>query len=199
MTTVATRPFSVCVYCGSRHGSDPAFTEAARTLGRLIAERGWRLVYGGGRVGLMGEVADAALAAGGSVLGVIPQRLEAREVGHTGLTELVVVPTMHARKQAMAEAADAFIALPGGLGTLEELFEVWTWRHLGYHDQPIGLLNVGGFYDLLLGFLQQTEASGFVDAGQQALLQVQADPQALLSQIAAASVISTRREDFSRI
>ena len=144
--------FSVCVYCGSRHGHDPRYTEAAVALGREIGRRGWQLVYGGGNVGLMGEVANATLEAGGRVVGVIPELLLAKEVGHRHLTELHVVHTMHERKKRMAELAHAFVALPGGIGTLEELFEVWTWRHLGYHDQPIGLLNVAHFYDPLLAF-----------------------------------------------
>lgn len=119
-------PFSVCVYCGSRHGQRASYTAAAQALGRSIGERGWQLVYGGGKVGLMGEVANATLAAGGRVVGVIPESLQLREVGHLGLSELHVVPTMHLRKQMMAERAQAFIALPGGIGTLEELYEVWT-------------------------------------------------------------------------
>jgi uncharacterized protein (TIGR00730 family) len=184
--TPAPRPaFSVCVYCGSRFGAQPAYTEAARALGRAIGSRGWQLVYGGGKVGLMGEVADAVLAAGGRVIGVIPDSLMQREVGHTGLSELHVVPTMHQRKQMMAERADAFIALPGGIGTLEELYEVWTWRQLGYHRQPIGLLNVGGFYDTLLAFMQQTVDEGFLSAPQLSVLEVGTDPVELLLRLAA--------------
>ncbi len=147
---------SICVYCGSRHGNLPSYTEAARALGTAIGSRGWQLVYGGGKVGLMGEVADATLAAGGRVVGVIPETLVQREVQHKGLSELHVVPNMHIRKQMMAERADAFIALPGGIGTLEELYEVWTWRQLGYHRNAIGLLNTAGFYDGLLKFMQHT-------------------------------------------
>jgi uncharacterized protein (TIGR00730 family) len=183
----AAAPFSVCVYCGSRHGARPAYTEAARTLGRAIGERGWQLVYGGGNVGLMGVVADAVLGAGGRVVGVIPESLMRREVGHTGLSELHVVQTMHQRKQMMAERADAFIALPGGIGTLEELYEVWTWRQLGYHQQPIGLLNVDGFYDTLLAFMQQTVAEGFLSAPQQAVVEVGTEPVQLLLRLAAAA------------
>src|SRR5690349_135495 len=171
---------SVCVYCGSRFGASPAFLAAARELGRMIGERGWRLIYGGGNVGLMGATADAALAAGAEVVGVIPERLKSLEVGHQGLTELIVVDSMHERKREMAERADVFVALPGGIGTLEELFEVWTWRHLGYHDQPIGLLNVDGFYDPLLSFMQHALDAGFIDGQQQAMLTVDADPAALL-------------------
>lgn len=190
---------SVCVYCGSRFGGSAAFRAAAEAMGRSIGERGWRLVYGGGNVGLMGAVADAALAAGAEVVGVIPERLVGREVGHRGLTTLHVVETMHERKRLMAELADVFVALPGGIGTFEELFEVWTWRHLDYHDQPIGLLNVEGFYDPLLAFMRQTEAAGFVDGNQQAMLTVGAEPVELLNRLAAEAGRATRPEDFSRI
>jgi uncharacterized protein (TIGR00730 family) len=190
---------SVCVYCGSRFGASPAFLAAAQALGRHIGERGWRLVYGGGNVGLMGATADAALAAGAKVVGVIPERLKSLEVGHLGLTELIVVDSMHERKREMAERADVFVALPGGIGTLEELFEVWTWRHLGYHDQPIGLLNVDGFYDPLLGFMQHTLDAGFIDVAQQSMLTVDADPVALLSKLAAEAGHATRPDNFSRI
>ena len=150
------RPISLCVYCGSRPGDLPAYADAARAVGTEIGRRGWQLVYGGGRAGLMGVVADAALAAGAAVVGVIPQSLMVRELGHAGLTELHVVDTMHQRKTMMAERSDAFLALPGGIGTFEELFEVWTWRQLGYHDQPIGLLNVAGYYDPLLADRKST-------------------------------------------
>jgi uncharacterized protein (TIGR00730 family) len=190
---------SVCVYCGSRFGGSAAFRAAAEAMGRAIGERGWQLVYGGGNVGLMGAVADAALAAGAEVVGVIPERLVGLEVGHRGLTTLHVVETMHERKRLMAELADVFVALPGGIGTFEELFEVWTWRHLGYHDQPIGLLNVDGFYDPLLAFMRQTEAAGFVDGKQQAMLTVDTEPAELLNRLAAEAGHATRPEDFSRI
>jgi uncharacterized protein (TIGR00730 family) len=183
----APRPFSVCVYCGSRFGERSAYTQAAQGLGSAIGRRGWRLVYGGGRVGLMGAVADATLAAGGQVLGVIPDSLMRREVGHPTLTELHVVQTMHERKHLMAEQADAFVALPGGIGTLEELFEVWSWRHLGYHGKPVALLDVEGFYQPLLRFLQHTQAEGFVSAEQHAMLTVHTDATALLDSLAAAS------------
>ncbi|MGM9485757.1 TIGR00730 family Rossman fold protein [Ideonella sp. YS5] len=196
---MSNKPFSVCVYCGSRFGDSPAFLSAARALGEAIASRGWRLVYGGGNVGLMGATADAALEVGGHVVGVIPERLMNREVGHRGLTELHVVQTMHERKKVMAELADAFVALPGGIGTLEELFEVWTWRHLGYHDQPIGLLNVGGFYDPLLTFMNHTRDAGFVDDEQQRMLTVSADAADLLDRLAAEAVGAGGVEDFSRI
>jgi uncharacterized protein (TIGR00730 family) len=190
---------SICVYCGSRLGASPEYVAAARELGRSIAARGWRLVYGGGNVGLMGATADAALGAGGEVIGVIPERLVGLEVGHRGLSQLHVVPTMHDRKRMMAEQADAFVALPGGIGTLEELFEVWTWRHLGYHDQPIGLLNVAGFYDPLLQFMRNTQDAGFVDASQQSMLSVARDPAALLDQLASEMRRPGQPDDFSRI
>ena len=183
MPGAAAAPFSLCVYCGSRAGLDPRFRAAAQALGTALGRRGWRLVYGGGRVGLMGVVADAALAAGGTVFGVIPVSLQEREVGHTGLSELRIVSSMHQRKQAMAEAADAFLALPGGIGTLEELFEVWTWRQLGDHDRPLGLLNVADFYDGLLDFLDQTVAQGFVGPATRALLTVDAEIERLLDRL----------------
>jgi uncharacterized protein (TIGR00730 family) len=176
---------SLCVYCGSRPGDDPAFAAAARAVGNAIGRRGWRLVYGGGGSGLMGQVADAALAAGAKAIGIIPAALMERELGHRGLDELIVVETMHERKRQMAEHSDAFIALPGGIGTLEELFEVWTWLQLGYHAKPVGLLNVAGYYDPLLAFLDRSMESGFVPQAQRALLQVGADADRLLDRLAA--------------
>ncbi len=176
---------SLCVYCGSRPGNDPAFAAAARAVGNAIGRRGWRLVYGGGGSGLMGQVADAALAAGAKAIGIIPAALMERELGHRGLDELIVVETMHERKRQMAEHSDAFIALPGGIGTLEELFEVWTWLQLGYHAKPVGLLNVAGYYDPLLAFLDRSTESGFVPQAQRALLQVGADVDRLLDRLAA--------------
>jgi len=190
---------SLCVYCGSRAGDTAAYEAAATAVGTAIGRRGWRLVYGGGRAGLMGRVADAALAAGAPVLGVIPRSLMDREVGHRGLTELHVVETMHERKLMMAEHSDAFIALPGGIGTFEELFEVWTWRQLGYHDKPVGLLNVDGYYDALLDFMRQTVAHGFVSDVQHALLQVQTQPEALLDAIARLTPLATEPDDYRRI
>ena len=176
---------SVAVYCGSRAGHHPAYLALARCLGTAIGRRGWQLVYGGGRAGLMGAVADATLAAGGRVVGVIPQSLMRLEVGHAGLHELHVVDTMHQRKQLMAERSHGFIAMPGGIGTFEELFEVWTWRHLGYHDRPIGLLDARDYWAPLLGFLHNAVAAGFMDDGQMAMLQVATDADALLDQLAA--------------
>lgn len=189
----------LCVYCGSRTGAHPVYAEAASALGRAIGERGWQLVYGGGQVGLMGVVADAALAAGASVIGAIPESLMRREVGHAGLTELHVVPNMHLRKQAMAERADAFVALPGGLGTLEELFEVWTWQHLGYHAKPMGLLNTAGYYDTLLGFMAHAEAEGFVYAEQRDALLVDDQVNRLLDAIEQACRETSAGSDYSRI
>jgi uncharacterized protein (TIGR00730 family) len=195
----APTPFSLCVYCGSRSGTDPAHEAAARRVGTLIGERGWRLVYGGGRAGLMGVVADATLAAGGTAVGVIPPALMTRELGHPGLTELHVVDTMHQRKQMMAERASAFLALPGGIGTFEELFEVWTWRQLGYHDQPIGLLNVAGYYDDLLAFLAKTIDSGFLSTAQHGLLNVGDDAAALLTQLASLAGTAHQPDDYRAI
>ena len=193
------RPFSLCVYCGSRPGSDLSHMDAARRLGEALGQRGWRLVYGGGRVGLMGAVADAALASGAEVIGVIPESLMRLEVGHQGLTELLVVKTMHERKQAMAERADAFVALPGGIGTFEELFEVWTWRHLGYHHLPIGLLDVKGYYEPLMSFLDRTVAEGFVNEAQMAMVSRHADIDVLLDRLAAAARAAQRPADLDRI
>jgi uncharacterized protein (TIGR00730 family) len=156
-------------------------------------------VYGGGRAGLMGIVADAALAAGARVVGVIPQSLMQRELGHSGLDELHIVDTMHQRKLMMAERSDAFLALPGGIGTFEELFEVWSWRQLGYHDKPLGLLNVDRYYDALLRFIEQTEQHGFVSAPQRSLLQVGSDAQALLSRLENLMQLATQPDDYGRI
>ncbi len=155
-------PRRLCVFCGSSHGDDPAFAVAARSLGLAIAERGDHLVYGGGGIGLMGVVADAVLEAGGVVVGVIPAPLATREVAHSSLTELVVVETMHERKAKMAELADAFLALPGGFGTFDELFEILTWAQLGIHRKPIGLLNISGYFDPLLALVEQAIGRGFV-------------------------------------
>ena len=190
---------SICVYCGSRLGEAGLHADAARVIGTEIGRRGWQLVYGGGRAGLMGVVADAALAAGAAVVGVIPQSLMARELGHTGLTELHVVETMHERKMMMAERSDAFLALPGGIGTFEELFEVWSWRQLGYHDKPLGLLNVAGYYDALLTFLQQSRDQGFMSQTQLDLLQVEADPLAMLQGLGELSRRATAPDDYRRI
>lgn len=192
-------PLSVCVYCGSRVGTEPAFQAAAVAVGTEIGRRGWQLVYGGGNAGLMGAVANAALAAGAPVIGVIPQSLMQRELGHGGLTELHVVDTMHQRKTLMAERADAFLALPGGIGTFEELFEVWTWRQLGYHDKPVGLLNVDGYYDELIRFLDKTVAAGFVQPPQRELLQVGQEAGELLARLGRLAVRATAPDDYRKI
>jgi uncharacterized protein (TIGR00730 family) len=191
--------FTLCVYCGSRPGSDPVYLRAAEQMGQAIGRRGWRMVYGGGRVGLMGGVADAALAAGAAVTGVIPDSLMRREVGHTGLTELHVVQTMHERKRLMAEGCDAFVALPGGVGTFEELFEVWSWRHLGYHDRPIGLLDTAGYFRPLLALLGQAASAGFVTGDQIEMVTLDAEPEALLDSLAAGAARATAPDDLRRI
>lgn len=174
---------SVCVYCGSQDGKDPAYVQAAQAMGDALADRGIQLVFGGGHVGMMGQVADRVLARGGTVVGVIPKALMRAEVAHDGLTELHVTDDMHQRKAMMAERSDAFVSLPGGLGTLEELFETWTWRQLRYHDKPMGLLNVNGYYDGLLSWLDHAVADGYVRAQYRAMLEVDTDPAALLDKL----------------
>lgn len=163
---------AVCVFAGSRTGTSSVYAEAARDLGRAIAARGCTLVYGGGSIGLMGVVADAAIAGGATTIGVIPDELARREVAHAGLSELKVVRTMHERKAVMSDLCDAVIALPGGLGTLDELFEMLTWAQLGIHAKPCGLLNVAGYYDNLLAYLDHTVAEGFIRAEHRSLLVV---------------------------
>lgn len=170
----------ICVFCGASAGRSAAYREAAQDLGRALAERGIGLVTGGGRVGLMGAVADAALAAGGEVDGVIPRRLVDREIAHRGLTRLHVVDTLHERKAAMADLADAFIALPGGLGTLEELAEVASWAQLSLHDKPIGLLDVDGYFAGLLGFLDHAVEEGFLAPDHRMMLVVDREPGRLI-------------------
>jgi uncharacterized protein (TIGR00730 family) len=174
----------VCVFAASSPGTRPEYAAVARALGREIAERGLALVYGGARVGLMGELADAALAAGGFVTGVIPEALVALEVAHESLPDLRIVASMHERKQCMADLADAFVALPGGLGTLEELFEVLTWAQLGMHAKPCGILDVAGYYGGLLAFLDRAVADRLVPAAHRAMLLVDTDPAALLDRCA---------------
>lgn len=153
---------NICVYCGASTGNNPAYTEAAQQLGKAIAQQGRRLVYGGGNKGLMGVLANSVLDAGGEAIGVIPERLVEAETAHLGLTKLEVVPDMHIRKARMSELSDGFIALPGGIGTLEELFEVWTWSQIGYHKNPVGLLNIQNFYSPMTHFLQHVVDEGFV-------------------------------------
>ena len=174
----------VCVFCGSAAGRDPAHADAARRLAGALAARGVGIVFGGGSVGLMGVLADEALAAGAEVIGVIPHGLVAREVAHRGVRDQRVVPTMHARKALMAELADAFVALPGGIGTLEELFEVWTWAQLGIHRKPLGVLNTRGYYDPLLAFVDRGIAAGFVRPEYRRFLLVASEPEALLDGLA---------------
>jgi uncharacterized protein (TIGR00730 family) len=175
----------VCVYCASSPGSDPAIHAATRALGRLLVAEGLELVYGGGKAGLMGVVADAVMEAGGKVTGVIPRRLFPREIAHRGITELIEVESMHARKTRMFELADAFIALPGGFGTLEELFEVTTWAQLGIHQKPIGVLNLGGYYDALLRFLDRAVQEGLLRPDNRAIVVDRDEPAALLEALRA--------------
>ena len=182
---------SICVYCGSSMGSSPSLAAAARELGQTLAAANLELIYGGGRVGLMGVLADAVLEAGGRVQGVIPQALADREVAHASLTQLHVVDTMHQRKAMMAELSDGFIALPGGLGTFEELFEIWTWAQLGMHSKPIGLLNVASYFDLLLQFLDHATSQQLLKPVHRDLLLVSNRPDALLSQMQSAAPVNT--------
>ncbi|MDM0013499.1 TIGR00730 family Rossman fold protein [Variovorax sp. J22P168] len=177
---MTTPDFSICVYCGSRPGERPEHTALARTVGRWIGERGGQLVYGGGRTGLMGTVAEATREAGGRVVGIIPKALVDRELANRLSDELHVVDTMHERKAMMGERADAFLALPGGIGTFEELFEIWTWRQLGYHDKPVGILNAGGYYDGMLAFLAHSVAEGFMSDWQMGLVRTGTDAIPLL-------------------
>jgi hypothetical protein len=192
-------PFSLCVYCGSRTGRVEDFQKLAADVGRWIGRHGGQLVYGGGNAGLMGIVADATLATGGTVVGIIPQALVDRELAKRDCTELHVVANMHERKRMMAERAEAFLALPGGLGTLEELFEVWTWRQLGYHDKPVGLLNAGGYYDPLLAFLAATVQAEYMSDWQMDLVRIGTDVQTLLPQLIQAAGLAARGTDFSQI
>ncbi|NHC06587.1 TIGR00730 family Rossman fold protein [Azonexus fungiphilus] len=180
---------SICVFCGSNAGNQPIFRAEAEKLGRLLAARGIQLVYGGGNVGLMGAVADACLAAGGTVIGIIPQALVGKEVAgrpvdHRALTRLEIVDSMHTRKARMAELADGFIAMPGGFGTFEEYCEVLTWGQLGFHVKPVGLLNVGGFYDPLLAMFDQAVAAGFLREQNRAMALCDSDSEALLGAMA---------------
>lgn len=183
----------VCVFCGSSPGTDPIYVEAAHRLGRLLAEEGITVVYGGARVGLMGSLADAALAAGGQVIGVLPDFLKRKELEHHGLTELMIVPSMHERKARMAELAEGFIALPGGMGTLEEFCEVVTWAQLGLHEKPCGLLNVHGYYDPLLTFVERMTAEGFVREKHQGLVLSAETPDALLEAMRAFTPIHVEK------
>ena len=176
---------SVCVFCGSSPGQGSDYLAAARAVGRFLATEQIRVVFGGGRAGLMGALADAAREEGGEVIGIIPRALMEREVGHTGLTELRVVETMHERKAMMAELADGFLALPGGIGTLEEFFEVWTWAQLGIHRKPIGVLNIAGYFDPLIGFLDHVVQAGFLRLEHRATALFDASPESLLERMRA--------------
>lgn len=180
MTSIA----SICVYCGSSPGRNPAYLEAARALAATLAQRRIRLIYGGAGIGIMGALADRVLELGGEVVGVIPQALAHKEVMHQQLTELHITDSMHQRKMRMAQLADGFIALPGGIGTLEELFEIWTWAQLGFHDKPCGLLNVADFYTPLLDFLDHVAAEQFVKPQHRELLMMESEPESLLRRFA---------------
>jgi uncharacterized protein (TIGR00730 family) len=173
----------ICVFCGSSDGTNPAYLQTAREVGTLLAQRGIGLVYGGGRTGCMGAIADAALAAGGEVIGIIPHMLAGREIAHEGLTELHLVDSMHERKALMAEKADAFLTLPGGFGTLEEIFEIVTWRQLGYHSKRYAIVNVDGYFDPLLAFCDRATSEGFVREIDRAALIAGTDPEALVEML----------------
>jgi uncharacterized protein (TIGR00730 family) len=174
---------SVCVYCGSASGARPVYAEAAKAFGRALVEANMSLVYGGGRVGLMGLIADEVLACGGRAVGVIPELLLSKEVGHTDLTELHVVPDMHERKKKMADLSDAFVAMPGGVGTFEELFEVYTWAQLGYHQKPVALLDVDGYFDPLLSMLRHTVEEGFMREAYLDMLLVAQQPAEMIAKL----------------
>lgn len=176
---------AVCVYCGSSNGARPIYAEAAKAFGRALVEADLALVYGGGSVGLMGTIADEVLAHGGRAIGVIPELLMNKEVGHKGLTELHVVPDMHQRKKKMADFSDAFVSMPGGVGTFEELFEVYTWAQLRYHEKPVALLNIDHYYDPLLDMLRHTVEEGFMRAPFLDMLQVESDPVKLIGALKA--------------
>jgi len=176
--------FSICIYCGSRPGEQAAYADAAQAVGQWIGKNGGQLVYGGGRTGLMGLVAESTRAAGGRVVGVIPKALVDKELANPLCDELHVVDTMHERKAMMADRSDAFLALPGGIGTFEELFEIWTWRQLGYHDKPVGILNAGGYYDGMLAFLAESVRAGFMNDWQMTLVRTGTDTVPLLEALA---------------
>ncbi|CAN5387873.1 TIGR00730 family Rossman fold protein [soil metagenome] len=181
----------LAVYCGSATPSDPVYIDAARAVGRTLAERGIGVVYGGGRLGLMGAVADSALAAGGEVIGIIPQALVAAEVAHRGLTELHVVDTMHQRKQAFTDLSNGFVNLPGGTGTMDELWEALSWAQIGYHAKPVGLLNTAGYYDHLIAFYAKMGEVGFLRPQHQGILLIDAELDGLLAKMAAFEPIET--------
>jgi uncharacterized protein (TIGR00730 family) len=182
---------SLCVFCGSSTGTQREYADAARAMGRTLAARGIRLVYGGGHVGLMGVLADATLASGGDVVGVITEGLQLREVGHRGLPDLRVVPSMHERKALMATMSEAFVALPGGAGTLDEFFEAWTWTQLGIHRKPVGILNTAGYFDPLLAFLNRAVAEHFIRADHRDLIVVTSNPDELIDGLDAVALPTT--------
>ena len=175
---------NICVYCGSSSGNNPAFTAAARALGAAIAGHGYGLVYGGASIGLMGTVADSVMASGGDAIGVMPQSLADKEIAHQQLSTLYITSSMHERKTKMADLSDAFVALPGGLGTLEELFEIWTWGQLAFHQKPIGLLNVEGYFSGLITFLDNSQQAGFIKPEHLQMLTVADKPEHLLEKMA---------------
>jgi uncharacterized protein (TIGR00730 family) len=191
--------FSICVYCGSRNGVAEPFIAAARAVGHWIGAHGGQLVYGGGSNGLMGITADATLAAGGRVVGVMPQALVDKEWAKRDCTELYIVDSMHDRKRMMAERADAFLALPGGIGTFEELFEVWTWRQLGYHDKPLGLLDVDGYYAPLMDFLRSSVKHGFMNDWQMDLVRMESEIPSLLEALVQEAGLRSHPQDLSQI
>ena len=197
---------SICVYCGSQPGNHPAFQEAARILGKTMAKRDIRLVYGGGGMGIMGEISRSVIEHGGKVTGVIPKFLISKERGTMGcdddddaLGEVIVTRDMHERKTKMFELSQAFVALPGGIGTLEELFEAWTWRQIGYHDKPIGVLDVGGYFEPLLRFVDRCVEQGFLEAEQRSVPIVDDDPARLLARLRQAARRAVEPDDYSRI
>jgi uncharacterized protein (TIGR00730 family) len=194
-----TPKFSLCVYCGSRTGTDPRFSQVAAEVGRWIGQHGGQLVYGGGNNGLMGVLADAALAGGASVVGIIPRSMVEREWAKRDCTELHIVDNMHQRKSMMAERADAFLALPGGIGTFEEFFEAWSWRMLNFHHKPVALLDQDGYYRPLLQFLEQSVRHGFMNAGQMDLLTVGSEPASLLPLLVQAAGFDAQPVDVSQI
>jgi len=194
-----TPAFSVCVYCGSRPGERLIYAEAAKAVGTWIGQHGGQLVYGGGRTGLMGMVAQATKDAGGRVVGVIPQALVDKELANQACDELHIVANMHERKAMMAERSDAFLALPGGIGTFEELFEVWTWRQLGYHDKPIGLLNVDGYYSSMLSFLESTVTNGFMGPWQMDLIKASDNATDLMTFLVETAGTSPESKDLRKV
>ncbi|MFT4266023.1 MAG: TIGR00730 family Rossman fold protein [Xenophilus sp.] len=194
-----TPSFSVCVYCGSRTGTEAAFANAAHAVGAWIGRQRGQLVYGGGRTGLMGTVAEAARTAGARVVGIIPKALVDKELANPLCDELHVVDTMHERKAMMGERADAFVALPGGIGTFEELFEIWTWRQLGYHDKPVGILDVAGYYKGLMAFLAGSMRAGFMGEWQMDLVRTGTEPEALLDALRAEAARHPRGNQLSQV